>query len=107
MTGAQFTTMKRESSSQGQFWQLDETVWQLAKQFPDSADREKTTKQDHAQTTTPLEDRQATQEECGPVLPAGRESTGRTCLTHLNTLGSCLSQSRYAIVLPVLVADIF
>ena len=54
-----------------------------------------------------LEDRQATQEECGSVLPAGRESTGRACLTHLNTLGPCLPQSRYAIVLPALVAALF
>jgi hypothetical protein len=54
-----------------------------------------------------LEDRQATQEEFGPVLPAGRDSTGRTCLTHRNPLGSCLSQPLYAILLPVLVAAIF
>lgn len=39
-------------------------------------------------TLTPsslLEDRQATQEEFGTVLPAGRDSTGRTCLKHRNT----------------------
>jgi hypothetical protein len=54
-----------------------------------------------------LEDQQATQEEFGPVLPAGRDSTGRTCLKHRNTLDACLSQPLYAIVIPSLLATIF
>jgi hypothetical protein len=30
-------------SLQGQFWELDESLWQLAKRLPDYVDREKTT----------------------------------------------------------------
>jgi hypothetical protein len=33
LADAQFATMERESSSHGQFWELDETVWQLAKRL--------------------------------------------------------------------------
>jgi hypothetical protein len=50
MTNAQFTTMEERIFPQGQFWELDATVWQRALRFPDSADREQTTKQDHAHT---------------------------------------------------------
>jgi hypothetical protein len=49
-------------SLQGQFWELDETFWQLAKRLPDYAPRRKRRNKTMPIQLSLLEDRQATQE---------------------------------------------
>jgi hypothetical protein len=103
-----FTTMERESSWQGQFWEVDEIVWPRALRLPGSADREQTTNQAHAPTSIPAGRSASSSRGIWPCAARRRRRARAERVSHTqNPLGSCLSESLYGIVLPALVAALF